>query len=406
MKIGLLALAVALLAAMAVADECTDGCGQSYQSTVSHANQLFAAKSYIACSGSGGAGCCQETLYGEPLPGNKPCGADRVACQESNSNDYCQAEAQQCCHDNALIFADYEKDRCLSNCGAAPTETPTPQACDLDISETFYGDVGYHRQGAATYYNVSETASAVIVFKQMSGDEVVATPLTINLQPNTVFKLEDCAVEGGMAGCGRELGFSGEGGAILFSSEHSSVRGTINGGGDFIQGATPNGLSFNPIPIPGRYGKVAVIEAKTDASPDFILEVALPTGRIRLETSDGYNEYSVEPYGTMVAQPADGSARLDVMPPEPGAQVMVTSGNVVVSDVATGGSKVLRAGESQSVTVRELAALEPNQTPTPVNSATPGQTPTPGPGPSICGMGFLMLFALACGALVFAARKR
>ena len=275
-----------------------------------------------------------------------------------------------------------------------PAASPTPDPCNFTKSVSNQGNVAVAPAGSDTEYHTDADSRSTITFTQGQTQFLV-----VRIYENTRFRLSPCSMPQQFGG--ERPGLMLEGGCgrgLQFSSEHSSIRGTINGGGDFIQGAEPHELTLDPVPAPlVTYGRVSVSETKQATGPDFTLDVSLRTGRMRVAMEGDHAEYTVTPYlAEVVAQGGSGGARLDGPPPPSvsGAEINVTAGSVVVSDVESGGSKIVSEGGTEFITIGQLAALA--ATPTP--EETPETSPTPEPGPLPC-FGFVLLLAGGIGAL-------
>ena len=375
--------------------QCTQGCDREYDPVIAHYAEDLATQSYSSgigghCGNDGNTGLACTHGYGNCLGA---CADGDEACVSQ-----CNGAMQQCCYQNSVTMMTQAKNDCKRRCAAL--DVPV-SAVNYDwpggyvASITSHGDVtveGYNRSTMQRYPTtailpgtsiMTHEGSATITFTKPGSNE---TPITLNLYSGTWFVITaygkyEVVCEG--AGSGRALGLS---------SEHGSIRGTINGGGCFICGADGEELRFEgaearlDVPPIQDYGKVEVSETRGAHTPEFVLEASLPGGFVVVNSTA-----------------AEGTANYSVEPEYDGITVDVGEGAVRVSAGEAQGSRVLQAGETEFLLVSDLAPTPtPGPTGTPHTTATPGPTGTPEPGPSPCVPGFVLLL-IAGGVL--AARR-
>jgi hypothetical protein len=177
-------------------------------------------------------------------------------------------------------------------------------------------------------------------------------------------------------------------GGALASSEHSSVRGTINGGGDFIFVLAPLTVGMpNPASIPGGEPVMSVYERSADGSHDSIFFNMSGT-LIEAKSTSAESEYEIRETllrDVVYLSVTQGSATLLA---EGGSPVSVGNGYTATANSEGAGSPFSSA-----------PAPEPEPQPGPTPGPSPGPGPTPEPAPTCCSTAFILLAACAIFAV-------
>lgn len=441
---------VVLLMPLAFAAACEDACNADYGKWSGIDQAKYDTKSYYC-------GVTETNCWSrEGLPSGSPDPCWKMCYETPFDNDGFQA----CCLESAKMNADRSLAQCLANCGpSTPPQQPSqPPVSNASNATTVY-NVEISSSGSITITDLNgnpvqklantpvsmktgDDGNLYVVFKTPSGDKAVQ----LHLEPDSDFRLDAtgaCPVSGaGLSpassgtirlvvppgleetwGCfSSEHGsirgtingggdfIKGPGSSVLSfaasranclavplgspleenmeckSSEHSSIRGSINGGGDFIKGPKPIVVSFaaagsNPaddivpdaVSLPSGYGRIDVNETTAPGEPGFELKVSLPDGNIFVNPTGGNAAYSAEPFG--------GGVELDV-----------SSGSIIAtSDQLPGTSLTIGEGQTAFLSARDMSGpaisnpLEnqsANETQPANGSYNPIAPPVTPPGPS------------------------
>jgi hypothetical protein len=375
------ALLLVLLSAPAFADclsDCQQGWDDYYQGEAAY-------KSYWGFSYYAEYKCpSNSNNTSEPCPSDfdnciSSCGA--YGSRPQSCVDACWAKAGDCCLANLQDSVAAEKAKCTADCAGAGNATapPTPPQQNQTANVTYNVEItssgsvyitdlsGNPVSKLANYPVSVKTGSdgnVYLVFKTPGGEREVQ----LRLAPNSDFRLDT----GGECSSPSSAAFSAPAGASLElpqnspfeqnmqcrSSEHGSIRGTINGGGDFIKSRSIASLAGTarldlPPPPSASSGRIDVNESIGPDGPGFELTVSLPAGNITVNSTGGSVAYSAEPYNG-------------------GVLISVSSGSVsITSSRLQGRSTILSAGEQSLVDPLNINVSSPNP-----------YVPTPSPAPS------------------------
>lgn len=392
---------------------CMQQCDREYGAVIAHQSDDLASKSFSPgslgnCGNDASTGSACTHGYGDCL----------LNCPESDDacRSACNGAMQQCCYQASVSMLTQAKEDCKRRCAALDVPVSAVDYAwpgGYQVSITSHGDVEVDAYNSSTmrYYPttvilpgtrvITNEGSATITFTKPGGAEA---PITLKLYPGTMFVITAYGEY--------EIVCEGVQGGLGFSSDHGTIRGTINGGGCFMCGAEgreavfsgAGGARFDVAP-PVNRGKVEVSETRGAHTPDFVLEVSLPGG-----------------FFVVNSTAAEGTANYSIEPQNGGVTVNVDEGAVRVSDRSTLEGRVLQSGETEFLRVSDLAPTPtPGPTGTPHTTATPAYTSTPSvectkssdcPGALFCKdgrcveptqcFGFVLLLAggtLAAGAL-------
>jgi hypothetical protein len=373
---------VALLVPLSFAAACEDACYSDYNNSVNSAKAVSDSKSYYC--GISETNCWSR----EGLPPGTPDPCWSMCGQANFSND----AFQSCCYQSSKMNADGTLSQCLANCGpAVPTQQPTSNATvtyNVEISSTgsifitdLYGNPVTKLANTPVSMKTGGDGNLYLVFKTPSGDKEVQ----LHLEPDSDFRLDAtgaCSTSGAglspkpsgtvsLIATGQPPGLEETWGC--FSSEHGSIRGTINGGGDFIKGSASKIMSFaaagsNPVnditpdavSVPSDYGRLDVNESVAPGEPGFELKVSLPDGNIFVNSTGGHAEYSAEPL-------------------EGGVALNVSSGSIIVtSDQLPGATVTIGEGQAAFLMASDISGLAvPNPLMNPAANGTGNQNVGP-----------------------------
>lgn len=371
-------LILALFAGAVFAGGCQDRCQADYDYWVNVSANLLAAKSYYH-------GMMSTNCWGRenvPAGQSDPCWKGLPDCEalcESGSGysacmGSCDDEYQACCHQSAVMNAQGELDQCLAQC---PNESASADVCNKQCA-------GNER--LLTYSCECVRKNGVFI-KSMGGKVKVRNLMTGALEditPGT--ELTDNSrkvITGGDGEITIELvGLDGKvtevtlgprqyfipsvgdliGADVVASSEHSSVRGTINGGGDFIF-IMPLTIGLPVADIaPPFDDRPAVTVTSEPGSGKFVIYSNLSNGYVATASSDG-SSYEIIDSG---------------------------SGSITVRSISGTVDVVGSNAPAKSVPAGFEASAEPNSISEPRET---GGIPEPGPSPACCGSAAFVLLA-------------
>ena len=352
-------LSLLLLASLAFAEsECAKKCAADRDYWTKIGADNAAAKSYYC--GVTETNCwSRETVpAGQPDPCWKMC-----LDPECSPWSKCDAAYQACCAESSRINSDETYKQCIANCPVEVSPTPTTQAtatpsptatpaaqATCSIARKAYSATKFQvvsTQGSVTVTDKNGIVKTPEIGQDIGPDATIATgsgkislkiivpesPATTSMDigDQTTFKFslydfenqlassEHGSIRGTINGggdfvlvkttldsywakaggeknnpAGQTIAFAkNEETTAAFSSEHCSVRGTLNGGGDFIQGRENGALSFAAAQLASLpTGNVRVSQEGISLLP-IIVVAALPGGDYYSSGREAKTDYSV-----------------------------------------------------------------------------------------------------------------
>lgn len=278
---------------------CLSECNSSYPLDVQSAKNVFDAKAYYC--GYTETNCWSRSTVPPGQP--DPCWS---LCDDSPYDDNA---FQSCCFESAQINAQYSYDRCVAACpevSPPPPPNPTPgcpsQQCTFSFqSWAPYPDceclapLNYWEKVKERFtMKITSIQGTVWIKKNGKSPKIILTSDMV-IEPGDIIATSE---DGGIT-LERELPNGGRhvetlsqlqtlqsvaycGGKIcdftdiavlggVASSEHSSVRGTINGGGDFIMILPPLSILADISPPPSNPPVMSVYELSNDGTHDAVV---------------------------------------------------------------------------------------------------------------------------------------
>ncbi|MFA6048828.1 MAG: hypothetical protein WC792_02680 [Candidatus Micrarchaeia archaeon] len=307
------------------ASDCVQACAADRDKWIKIGADKAASDSYYCGLTESNCWSRSSTPPGQPDPCWKMC-----TDPECSPWSKCDAQFQACCAESARLNEESSYIKCVANCppedsnltapALSATETPlpsvpaeqatpnvsgeqpspTPSLGEVYEKSTFKvdfadGDVTITTRdgkvvspqygeeiGPDATITVGKSGNGFVRIKVMRQDSIFPVYVTVNAGTTFKFSLNT-------------KGFS----KALASSEHASVRGTINGGGDFIKGAGKSGrravsfagaekISFAELPT----GSISVGQNSTRDYP-FVVAAALPAGTVYVTALDDVADYDV-----------------------------------------------------------------------------------------------------------------
>lgn len=409
----LLALVFLFQFGFAVADpECSSACQSEYDRWDGIDQAIYDSGAYYC-------GYMETNCWSrEGVDGPDPCWS---MCYESPFDN---AGFQSCCLESAQISNQLSLDRCLAACPEAETPQPQP-GCEAAQCSSYQMWVPYpdcECMAPLNYWDklkerftmhATSITGTVWIKKGGQSPRILLTP-DMAIEPGDIIATSDdgaVTVERNLPGGGVNsitlarlqtlksvVYCNGQPcdmndivlGRAVASSEHSSIRGTLNGGGDFIFVLAPLTVGMpSPLSIPAGEPVMSVYERSADGSHDSIFFNMSGT-LIEAKATSAETEYEVRE--TVLRD----SVYLTVTQ---GSAIMRTAGGSPVSlgDGYTAPADSGGIGEPFAVE----QAPEPAPSPEPEPEPNPNPEPGPEPEPTCCSVGFI-LFAAAGAA--FAAR--
>ncbi|MFH1285149.1 MAG: hypothetical protein ABIH99_01060 [Candidatus Micrarchaeota archaeon] len=370
-----------LFSSLAYADECRDACQASYDYWYGIDEAKFEAKSYYC--GVSQTNCWSRTTTPAGQP--DPCWSICTEC--SPWTNECDNNFQSCCWESAQINAQDTLDKCIAQCPAEEVETDDSWSGNSGSVEC-EGSVNINKCGgeksddfvSGVVVTTGRDGGARLTWENAEGKELemIVCPLT----QVHVASSEHSSIRGTINGGGDFLDCPVERGevktaqkeeenelVISLSSEHGSIRGTCNGGGDFIspkeeRNLQLEGRNFEVVYLSSEHGS---IRGTCNGGGDFIsspemkgllLEASSEEnwlyGHVAVSAPSNAPELTLAyslPSGVIEIASEEGDAQYSVDPNGEGVKISVASGSVVARNVESEESETIEEGESRSMSV-------------------------------------------------------